>query len=132
MLGTYNHPVAGDVPGIVDHKSGNPRFQKRGDAEQIGYFVCWLYEMLQHPPVLAGIIYATQDATNPRIHLWDEAAVLKMQKRLHDHEARLALIEAGEAEPTLVKSSECTFCEAKPNCPLWAGKNEAEDERVFV
>lgn len=132
MLGMYVHPLAGEVPIIEDTKTGNPRWQKRGDSEQIGYFICWLYEMLKHPPVMAGIIYVTQDATQPRVALWDEAAVLKMQKRLHNHEARLLLIEAGEAEPTLVKSKECTFCESKPVCPLWAGKEEGDDERVFV
>lgn len=132
MIGWYDHPLLGRVLCVEDTKTGNPRFQKRGDSEQIGFFVCWLHEMMDRPETLLGMIWATQEATEPRKYVWDRSAIEAMKLKLHHHEARMLLIEAGQAEPTLVKSAECVFCESKPVCPLWAGKEEGDDERVFV
>jgi hypothetical protein len=102
-----------------------------GNSDQNGYFALWLGSMLD-VTMVASIVFLTQQPQQPRLHIWDEVQLNSLALRLHAHEARLCLLERNAEMPEPVKSKECTFCPAKPVCPLWPQKVEDVDERVFV
>jgi CRISPR/Cas system-associated exonuclease Cas4 (RecB family) len=116
-IGWYDHPTAGRVPCVMDYKTGNPAFQAEGDCAQLGYFATWLSIMLEVDEVY-GIIYLTQDPDRPRGHLWTRDEITTMFRRMHDHEARLQVLETNDVLPEANPSQKsCHFCPVKSVCP---------------
>ena len=123
-MGEYEHPGWGWLPAVVDFKSGHPRWQVKADSEQLGYHALWLSKMLK-VDMVCSLVYRTRDG-DINVYLWDSQRLARFEKRMHDLEARLALIDAGLAQPTLVKGKDCTFCGSKPVCSLWAQKGSGD------
>ncbi len=116
-IGTYQ-TASGAIPAVADWKTGNPRFQVKATAAQLGYFAVWLSVKLNAPEV-AAIVYTTQNG-EADVFVWNKQNLDSFALQLAAHEARLSLLEADQAVPTLIKSKECHFCPSKPVCPLWA------------
>ena len=122
MIGWYDHPEAGRVPAVLDHKSGNPAYQIDGKAAQLGYFAVWLHIMLEAPQVYA-LAYLTQEPDQPRGHLWTSEELTRQFKTMRDHEKRLQLLEQNVSElPSAAVGKWCKWCPAKPVCPFWTRK----------
>src|SRR5271166_2946010 len=116
-IGSFMVPGADRIPAVADWKTGNPRFQIKATAAQLGYFAVWLHLKLGAPEV-ATIVYTTQNGVAD-VFIWNKQNLESFALQLAEHEARLSLLEADQAVPTLVKNKECHFCPSKPVCPLW-------------
>jgi hypothetical protein len=106
------------MPCVMDYKTGSPRHQVGGDAPQLAYFAEWLHIRTKAERV-ASIVFLTKDATAPRLHIWEKAEIEAFSNRFGELAAKLDMIEADQAQPTLVKNKSCFFCPCRSNCPLW-------------
>ncbi len=107
-----------------DWKSGHPRYQVAASASQLGYHALWLSKILK-VDMVASLVWRTQDG-DVNVYVWDDKRLAAFEKKCHDHEARLCLIESWAVEPTLEKNKGCIFCPAKPVCPLWQKKGNGD------
>lgn len=114
------------MPCVMDYKTGSPHFQVGADAPQLGYFAQWLWIKTEAPKV-ASIVFLTQDALAPRLHIWEAKDLEAFAKRFSDMEVRLSLLEADLVQPTLVKNKECIWCPSKSVCPLWTAGGSSKD-----
>jgi hypothetical protein len=118
-IGIFEHPIFGPLPTVMDFKNGAPNYQVGPKAAQLGFFVLWLSIKLEADKI-CSIVFLTKDATNPRIGVWHKDDIDAFAQKFADFEARMTLLEAGQAEPTLAqKGKYCHWCPAKPVCPRW-------------